>query len=179
MVEARECRRLLRIKSFLFKELKQFPLSNVFMIWIRTGKDKTAEDLETSHPRWDSWNQYIFLKFFVSVVFKRLSSELYAFDCFFKKKVSVLMKLRAFYFLFCVKIFLFPLWDSKTSLPDVLKATLVLLFYNKFTSANMCVHVFVCVCLHVYLWVCVCEIESMCLSTRMCMQNFILHFYFW
>lgn len=66
------------------------------------------------------------------------------------------MKLRAFYFLFGVKIFLFPLWDSKTSLPDVLKATLVLLFYNKFTSANMCVHVFVCVCLHVYLWVCVC-----------------------
>ena len=35
----------------VFKELMQFPLSSVFMIWIKTGKDKTVEDLETSPPR--------------------------------------------------------------------------------------------------------------------------------
>lgn len=62
----------------------------------------------------------------------------------------MLIMLCAFYFPFSVQIFSSPLWDSKTSLPDVLKAILVPLFYNQISSANMCVHVFVCVCLHMY-----------------------------
>lgn len=55
-------------KALLFKEQRQFSLSNVFMIGVRTGKGKTTEDLEISPPRTDSWNQFsrnqsIFLKY--------------------------------------------------------------------------------------------------------------------
>lgn len=72
------------------------------------------------------------------MLIKRLSSGQYALDCFFMKKVNVLIKIRAFYFSFGVQIFSSPLWDSRISLPDVLTAALVLLLYNKITSANMC-----------------------------------------
>lgn len=178
MDKARGCWGLLRIKPFLFKELKQFPLSSVFMIWIKTGKDKTVEDLETSPPRWDSWNQYIFLKYFVSVVFKRLSSGLYAFDCFFIKKGQCANEVTSLLFSFWCKDFSLSHYGTQRQAHRMsLKVTLVLLFNNKFTSATMCVHVFVSVCM--FMSVCACETESMCLSTGMCMENFILHFYFW
>lgn len=100
---------------------------------------------ETSPPRKDNWNQYIFLKYFGRVVIKKVSSKLYAFDCFFMKNVRVLIKICDFYFSFSILIFTSLAWDSKTSLLDVLMATLVLLFYNNITSANM--HLCVCVCI--------------------------------
>ena len=175
MDKARGCRGLLSIKPFLFKELKQFPLSNVFMIWIRTGKDKTAEDLETSPPRWDSWNQYIFLKYFVSVVFKRLSSELYAFDCFFIKKGQCANEVTCFLFSFWCKDFSLSHYGTQRQAYWMsLKQTWFYCFTtNSLVQTCVCICLCVSVCMFmsvcVCVCVCVCEIESMCLSTGICM----------
>lgn len=90
------------------------------------------------------------------------------------------MKLRAFYFLFGVKIFLFPTVGLKR---QVYRMSLKQPWFYCFTTNSLvqtcvCMCLCVSVCMFIYECVCVCEIDSMCLSTRMCMQNFILHFYF-
>lgn len=47
------------------------PFQGFFIICFRISQDKTREGLETSPPR--SWNQYIFLKYFISAVIKSVS----------------------------------------------------------------------------------------------------------
>lgn len=47
MDKARGCWGLLRIKPFLFKELKAISPFQCFYDLDKTGKDKTVEDLET------------------------------------------------------------------------------------------------------------------------------------
>lgn len=122
---------VLSIKRFCLKNYSNSACPVFFMIWVRTTKDKTTKDLEISLPRTDSWNQYIFLKYSVRVVIKRVSPRLHTFDCFFMKKVSVLIKTRA-YFSLGVLIFSFLLGDPKTHLSDVHTATLLLLIDNKY-----------------------------------------------
>lgn len=120
-------------KALLFKRTIAICLSNVFMIWVRTCWDKTTEDLETSLPRTDSWNQYISLKYPFRVIIKRVSPGLYAFGCSCMRKVRVLIKTRAsFFFRWTDFSKSGTQRDPKTSLPDVPTAMLLLLGYNKY-----------------------------------------------